>query len=188
MQIVESTLRPRGLVRLENEVVQGTESHIRKLASAGLALVKVINEKLQPYWGVALLKIINENVSLVETKFRILTSGAISAIVRVVNESVSLIEGPFTGLFNLIQIIAEAVQSVETRLKVLAQGLIKVINESVSLVESPLKYLGKNLLKVINNAVSLVEASPIRSTIAAAAKKLYTGALRTIHKIFRRSR
>ena len=182
MQIVESTLRPRGLVRIKGETIQIVEAMIRRLAEFGWTFIKIINEKLEPRRGVALLKVIGETATIVESKLRVLVQGGTSSIIKVINEVVNVIEGPFQLITGLIKVIDETTQLVESRIRVLAGGLIKVINENVSLVESRIKIIGQPLLKIISDTVTLVEAVPIHTAIAIIAKKSYAAGVRAAKK------
>ena len=179
LQSVESTLKAKGFVKVVSEQVQNVETMIRKLATAGNVIIKIINERLEPTIRGAILKVINESVSIIESRIRILTQGATASIIRIISEVVNAIEGPFQLVTGLLKVINETTQLVETRLTKLATGLIKVISEAVSLVETKLVNMGRPLLEIIEDVIELVEAVPIHTAIAIIAKKSYAAALRT---------
>jgi len=182
LQSVESTLKAKGFVKVISEQVQNVETMIRKLATAGNVIIKIINERLEPTVRGAILKVINETTYIVENRIRILTQGATSSIIRIISEVVNVIEGPFQLVTGLLRVINETTQLVETRLTKLAAGLIKVINEAVSLAETRLDHIGRPLLEIITDTLELVEGVPIHTAIALIAKKSYAAALRMKHK------
>jgi len=188
LQSVESTLKAKGFVKVVSEQVQNVETIIRELATAGNAIIKIINERLEHAVYGLIIKVINETVEHVENRIHILTQGGTASIIRIINEVVNVIEGPFQLITGLLKVINETSQVVETRLTQLAAGLIKVINESISLIESRLNTFSRLLLEIIEDTLELVEGVPIHTAIAIIAKKSYAAAIRAIRRLWWRSR
>ena len=113
MQIGETTLHARGLLRIINEVLQ---------ASWSAALKKIVNESMEVREGafemaVALWEVIAEAVSLIEARLRIMAQ----RVIKVINETVVVYD-------SITRLVAKAIK-----------GIVQVVADGVGLVDSVIR-------------------------------------------------
>lgn len=170
LQVVESKLNIRGLVRILSESISFIESVIyqkgmKKIIDEAIQLMegrlraiqfrRIVSETLQAIESSlpakAMKRIINETINLVESIVRRL------GLKRIINESLSIAENIVKKLTymggQLIKVISEAVQLVETRLRIIT--LRRIINETVQFVEDKIKTL--TMRRIINETINLIE-------------------------------